>query len=108
MRRVDSVNAIDAATPSTSRPAEQAGRPGARAWWVLGVLCFVYVLNFLDRQLLSILAKPIQDDLQVTDGQLGLISGLYFALFYTFIAIPVGWIADRTNRVKLLSFACGL
>jgi len=79
-----------------------------RAWWVLAVLCFVYVLNFLDRQLLSILAKPIQDELQVTDGQLGRITGLYFALFYCIISLPVGWLADRTNRVRVLSLACAL
>ncbi|MDP1630434.1 MAG: MFS transporter [Caulobacter sp.] len=72
------------------------------------MLCFVYVLNFLDRQLLSILAKPIQDSLGVTDGQLGLIGGLYFALFYCLISIPVGWLADRTNRVRVLALACGL
>ena len=72
-----------------------------------GVLWFIYVLNFLDRQLLSILAKPIQDALQISDGQLGLISGLYFAMFYCFIAIPVGWFADRTSRVGVLSLAWG-
>src|SRR6187397_2862147 len=83
-------------------------RPGARAWFVLAILCFVYVLNFLDRQLVSILAKPIQDGLGLTDGQLGRITGLYFALFYCSIAIPVGWLADRTNRVKVLSVACAL
>src|SRR5690349_20456344 len=83
-------------------------RPGARAWCALAILCFVYVLNFLDRQLLSILAKPIQDDLGVTDGELGRISGLYFALFYCLLAIPVGWLADRTNRVRVLSVACAL
>lgn len=83
------------------------GRDGARGF-VLGMLCFVYVLNFLDRQLLSILAKPIQDALHITDGQLGYITGFYFALFYCFIAIPVGWLADRTNRVKILALACGL
>jgi len=88
-------------------PSSQAA-PGARAWFVLGMLCFVYVLNFLDRQLLSILAKPIQDSLGVSDGQLGLIGGLYFALFYCLISIPVGWLADRTNRVKVLAFACAL
>jgi MFS family permease len=75
---------------------------------VLGVLCFVYVLNFLDRQLLSILAKPIQDTLHVTDTQLGRIGGLYFALFYCFLAIPVGWIADKTSRSRVLAFACAL
>jgi MFS family permease len=82
--------------------------PSARAWVVLGMLCFVYVLNFLDRQLFSILAKPIQDDLHISDGQLGLIGGLYFGVFYTFISIPVGWIADKTNRVWVLSTACAI
>jgi predicted MFS family arabinose efflux permease len=85
-----------------------AGRPDRRAWTVLVLLCFVYVLNFLDRQLLSILAKPIQDELGVTDGQLGLISGLYFALFYCLVSIPVAWLADRTNRVRVLAFSCAL
>ncbi|MEP9358156.1 MFS transporter [Sphingomonas sp. KR3-1] len=84
----------------------QAG--GSRRWIVLVTLTFVYVLNFLDRQLLGILAKPIQDSLHVTDGQLGLIGGLYFAMFYCFIAIPVGWLADRTNRVSILALACAV
>jgi len=81
---------------------------GARAWIVLGMLWFVYVLNFLDRQLLAILAKPIQDSLHISDRQLGLIGGFYFALFYCFIAIPVGWLADKTNRVKVLSLSCAI
>lgn len=98
-----------AGTPATATvPGALHARPGARAWTVLAVLCFVYVLNFLDRQLLSILAKPIQDELGVSDGQLGLIGGLYFAMFYCVLAIPVGWLADRTNRVKVLAFSCGL
>lgn len=97
-----------AVSTSSADPGAQAARPGARAWFVLALLCFVYVLNFLDRQLLSILAKPIQDELGVTDGQLGLISGLYFAMFYCILAIPVGWLADRTNRVRVLSLACAL
>ncbi|MEA1672683.1 MFS transporter [Nitrospirillum sp. BR 11163] len=96
------------AAPLGMAPPPDTHTPGARAWYVLAALCFVYVLNFLDRQLLSILAKPIQDDLGVTDGQLGLISGLYFALFYCFISIPVAWLADRANRVRVLSIACAL
>ena len=99
-------------TAATASPAsvESAVTPAvdARSWSVLAVLCFVYVLNFLDRQLLAILAKPIQDSLHVTDGQLGLIGGLYFAFFYCFIAVPVGWFADRTNRVSVLSLACAI
>ncbi|MBC2779146.1 spinster family MFS transporter [Parasphingopyxis marina] len=79
-----------------------------RARITLAMLAFVYVLNFLDRQLISILAKPIQDGLGITDGELGLLTGFYFALFYCFIAIPIGWLADRTNRVKVLSAACAI
>jgi len=96
----------DSSPPLDAARAATAPRPGA--WTALTLLCFVYVLNFLDRQLLSILAKPIQDDLGITDGQLGLIGGLYFAAFYCILAIPVGWLADRTNRVRVLSIACGL
>jgi len=94
------------APPGASRVAPTAS--AKRAWVVLITLCFVYVLNFLDRSLLSILAKPIQDTLHVTDGQLGLIGGLFFALFYCFISIPVGWLADKTNRVWVLTFACAI
>ena len=93
---------------SPDRPGIVDSRAPGHRGLVLGMLCFVYVLNFLDRQLVSILAKPIQDGLQITDSQLGRITGFYFALFYCFIAIPVGWLADRTNRVKVLSLACGL
>jgi predicted MFS family arabinose efflux permease len=95
------------ATSAAPRLAD-AVRPDRRAWGVLTLLSFVYVLNFLDRQLLAILAKPIQDTLHITDGQLGLIGGLYFAMFYCFIALPVGWLADRTNRVTILSLACAI
>jgi MFS family permease len=99
--------AVATASPASSEDLSQPA-VDARSWGVLAVLCFVYVLNFLDRQLLSILAKPIQDSLHVTDGQLGLIGGLYFAFFYCFIAVPVGWFADRTNRVSVLALACAI
>jgi predicted MFS family arabinose efflux permease len=72
------------------------------------MLCVVYVLNFLSRQLPGILAKPIQDSLHVSDGQLGRIGGLYFALFYCCISIPVGWLADKTNRSRVLAAACAI
>lgn len=98
------------ATPIDTASPPPGARPhvGRHAWVALGMLWFIYVLNFLDRQLLSILAKPIQDALNITDGQLGLLGGLYFAFFYCFIAIPVGWLADRTNRVWVVSIACGV
>lgn len=83
-------------------------QPGPRAWVALVMLIVVYVLNFLSRQLPGILAKPIQDSLHVSDGQLGRIGGLYFALFYCTISIPVGWLADKTNRSKVLALACAI
>ncbi|WP_082662040.1 MFS transporter [Terracidiphilus gabretensis] len=90
--------------PSQLQPAS----PGPWAWIALGMLCAVYVLNFLSRQLPGILAKPIQDSLHISDGQLGRIGGLYFALFYCCISIPVGWFADKTNRSKVLAVACAI
>jgi predicted MFS family arabinose efflux permease len=93
---------------NTATVPDKGRSPTAGARITLAMLCFVYVLNFLDRQLISILAKPIQDGLNVTDGELGLLTGFYFALFYCFIAIPIGWLADRTSRVKVLSAACAI
>ena len=98
----------DQKTDTAGAETADAKRPLPRARLVLATLTFVYVVNFLDRSLLGILAKPIQDSLHVTDGQLGLIGGLYFALFYCFIAIPVGWLADRTSRIGVLSIACAI
>ena len=100
---IDRAAAPAAGVDLLAKPARHA-----RPWLVLWMLCGIYVLNFLDRQLLAILAKPIQDSLHITDGQLGRIGGLYFACFYCFIAIPVGWLADRTNRVTILSLACAI
>ncbi len=98
-----------AGSVATGRPhAPSTAAPRRRPAIVLAMLTFVYVLNFLDRQLLGILAKPIQDSLHISDGQLGLIGGLYFAMFYCFIAIPVSWLADRTSRVGVLTCACAI
>jgi predicted MFS family arabinose efflux permease len=94
--------------PSAEIDPKPASAPVAGARITLAMLCFVYVLNFLDRQLISILAKPIQDSLKIGDGQLGLLTGFYFALFYCLIAIPIGWLADRTNRVTVLSIGCAI
>ncbi|SMF67729.1 spinster family MFS transporter [Allosphingosinicella indica] len=99
---------VDPLSGPPGPPPMAPARPDRYAWVVLAFLCFVYVLNFLDRQLLSILAKPIQDEMGITDGQIGLISGLYFAIFYCLVSIPVAWLADRTNRVRVLSLACAL
>jgi MFS family permease len=96
------------ATGADARADTAPAQAGTRQGLVLAILTFVYVINFLDRQLLGILAKPIEESLHITDKQIGLIGGLYFAMFYCFIAIPVGWFADRTSRVGVLSLACAI
>jgi predicted MFS family arabinose efflux permease len=72
---------------------------------LLWILMIVYVLNFLDRQIVNILAEPISRDLGLSDTQIGLMTGLAFALFYTLLGIPIARYADnsRTNRVGLIS-----
>jgi len=65
---------------------------------VLGMLLVVYIFNFIDRQILSILAAPIQADLQLSDGEMGLLGGIAFALLYSTLAVPLAALADRTSR----------
>jgi MFS family permease len=77
-------------------------------YFVAVSLCVVYTFNFLDRQFLSILAEPVKHALHLTDTQLGMLTGLMFALFYTVFGIPVAALADRYNRVRIVSVACGL
>ena len=96
------------ATPEAPSPRTAGTPTPARRWITLGILTFVYILNYVDRTLPSVLAKPIQDDLKLTDGQLGLLGGLYFALFYGVLSLPVAWIADRSNRVRIVAVACAL
>ena len=69
------------------------------------LLTVVYGFNFIDRQILGILAPFIQKDLGLSNTELGLLIGLAFAIFYTLIAIPIAWLADRYNRVNILSIA---
>ena len=76
--------------------------------YILGVLFIVLMLNFLDRQVISILAEPIKQDLGLSDTQLGLMTGLSFALFYTTLAIPVAALADRWNRSWIISIAIAI
>lgn len=87
----------DAVTPST----------GYRAY-VLIALIVVYTFNFIDRQILGILAIPIQADLGLSDTQLGLMRGVSFALFYSTLGVPVAVLADRTNRIRIMTVALTL
>ena len=83
-----------------SDPAKR-GNPN----YVLGVLFVVIMLNFLDRQVMAILAEPIKQDMGLTDQQVGLMTGLAFSLFYTTLAVPVAALADRWNRSWIIATA---
>jgi len=71
----------------------------------LGILVLVYTFNFIDRQIVGILAVPIKADLGLSDTQLGLMGGLAFALFYTGLGIPVAMLADRHSRTWIMTGA---
>jgi predicted MFS family arabinose efflux permease len=76
--------------------------------YVMFILVVVYTFNFIDRQIIGILAVPIKADLALTDTQLGLMGGLAFALFYTTLGIPIAMLADRSNRVWIITIALTL
>jgi MFS family permease len=73
--------------------------------WVLFMLLVVYIFNFIDRQIIGILAVPIQAELALSDTQLSLMGGIAFALFYTVLGIPIAWLADRKNRTWIITIA---
>ena len=80
----------------------------AYSWYALGVLVLVYVLNFVDRQILSILANDIKADLGVDDAFLGFLYGTAFAIFYALFGIPLGKLADSWHRVRLMTIGLAL
>jgi MFS family permease len=76
----------------------------AASWYALGVLTLINLFAYMDRIALTILLQSIKADLHLSDQQLGLLSGLAFALFYATLGIPLAWLADRSSRVRLISF----
>lgn len=90
----------------------------AYAWYTVILLTLVYVVSFIDRYILGLLVQPIKADMALSDTQIGLLLGPAFALFYTTMGIPLGWLADRTKRTwiigvgaalwSLATMACGL
>ena len=94
-------------TDSTTA-AENANNPYAStkaAYYALGILTIVYSINFIDRQLLSILQESIKADLMLSDAQLGLLTGFAFAVFYTFAGLPIASLADRSNRRNIVAIS---
>ena len=85
----------------TSRCKERLGREAGvtlpETLAALVILAIVYMFNFVDRQILSILLPAIRDEFQVGDTVLGLLAGTAFAMFYVAMGIPIARIADRVN-----------
>jgi predicted MFS family arabinose efflux permease len=87
------------ATPAAEHPLL---RPGYKRWLVF-VLLLVSVFNFADRAILAVLAQPIKEDLHLTDTDLGILQGLGFAILYSVLGVPLGMMAERVNRTRLIA-----
>lgn len=90
--------------------AGQAAEPRTSpyAWYVLFVLFLVYALNFIDRQIITILAPDIRRDLGLTQADIGYLYGTAFGVFYALFGIPLGRLADSWQRVRLLTIGLSL
>ncbi|HUI81653.1 MAG TPA: MFS transporter [Bryobacteraceae bacterium] len=86
-----------------SEAATNTGHGLGYAWYVVIALTAIYMLGFVDRQVLSLLVRPIKQDLHISDTSVGLLQGLAFALFYTLMGLPLGRLVDTRNRRNLIS-----
>jgi MFS family permease len=105
--------------PSRIAATEPAAWPHrGYAWYVVVMLMLAYAFSIVDRIGLALLVQPIEADLHISDTQMGLLQGLAFAVFYTVLGLPIGFLADRMNRRWLITIgitawsaatiACGL
>ncbi|WP_326523557.1 spinster family MFS transporter [Sphingomonas sp.] len=92
------------AEPQTPPLPAHTISPGYRRYLFTLLLC-VSTLNYLDRQIINILVEPIRHELQLADWQLGLLTGLSFALFYSVLGLPIARLADRSNRPVIIGVA---
>jgi predicted MFS family arabinose efflux permease len=72
-------------------------------WWFITLMGTIYMFNFIDRTIISVLGESIRRDLDLSDFQLGMMGGLSFALFYTVMGIPLARIAEKRNRIGLIA-----
>jgi len=101
---------VSQSSPSVLPPAAvDASDPGRAAppfpWAPMLLLVLIYTLNFFDRQILTILIEPIKAELDLSDKQIGALSGFAFALLYTVAGLPLARIADKGNRVRMITGA---
>ena len=103
------------AITAQNKPFKQGG---TYAWFVVFILCVTSIFAYLDRQLINLLVEPIKSDLGINDTQIGVLTGFSFALLYVIAAVPIAWMADFGNRVRVITigifcwalatFFCGL
>jgi MFS family permease len=92
----------DAANDTAARPAQAFHPSAAYRHYAVWLLFAVYTCNFVDRQILSIVIEPIKREFGLHDWQLGLLSGLAFAVLYSTLGVPIARLADRRNRVTII------
>ena len=97
----------DTAAPAGDPAATPSAQPFSAAYtrYAMFLLLGIYIVNFLDRSVVNILAEPIKQELHLADWQLGMMSGLAFALFYTVLGIPIARLAERSNRPIIIGTA---
>ncbi|MBO9604229.1 MAG: MFS transporter [Novosphingobium sp.] len=71
--------------------------------WLVFVLLVVSIFNFADRAIIAVLAQPIKEDLRLTDTDLGILQGLGFAILYSVLGVPIGWLAERMSRTRMIA-----
>lgn len=100
---------MESITPAASEAQRMADeRAIRRRGLTLLLLTVTYFFSFMDRQILAILLEPIKADLKLSDTQLGLLSGLAFAIFYAGLGIPVARFADRSNRRNIIAISLAI
>lgn len=101
-----SADGIELSGPAGEKPPVTYSPSYVR--YAVGMLSLVYVFNFADRQILSILMQPIKQEMQLSDTQLGFLSGLAFAAFYSVMGLPIARLADKYSRVNILTICLAL
>src|SRR6476659_334609 len=86
-------------------PRPDAGRLHPRRYYILAILVLVGALNFVDRNIMSVLIEPIRKDLRLSDTEMGFLTGIAFALTYVTLAIPASRLADRWSRRNVIAIA---
>ena len=94
----------EAVDSTQGQQAVEQFTPGYK-WYTLGVLTIVYIFSFIDRQILVILQESIKEDLGLMDWQLGMLSGISFAIFYVVLGIPIARLADKGTRRNIVAIA---